>query len=742
MVKKQIVYIMLILISIILFFNVSKVSAAGEKLEIPTGWGFTGSVSEFKDFLSDNYGTMYVDPVTGNMQTRAPGGKIIYANTSWLEVHAYLFYGTAHDANALGLFDGSNTWYGAPINNNRFMGVTQGNRYVFPNRSIPEDVNTWGDPINRKFIDWRNSDIKNGIVSKTKIDVPWNRASHIAGAFLDEGVDMSEADAQILYEKWLDAFDDHYARNHEYYKNKPGSVFKRYGDTSNHFLRMSKADRGKLAFIVQPPTEYTYGTFLEWHWYGGDTNSGSHLYDSFNINPLLSSGINFKATKLDLNLVGDTVDINFTVKNDSENEEKFKEKVKTTLRVFKNGLLIYEDANLEVFQDVWGKDESQTVNLGEINVGSLQDSDEIRVYAEFNTPTRTKKEKTYTDNAKTTAIKKPKQEMCPFGGSGSTKIYQVRVCGEYRTATDYYTNPDGSTYSYTYTYCAWTYCDNRTIALRHNVSFYFNEDRQALLGMWSSNTSGHLKYKGKVQDATNADVVNEKWKEKISSNSVPGVSKLKRVIRAGRSLQMYGTIEIDMRIESFVKGTLDNSQKAFVQALINDLKTVGLEVDSSNDAGIVTNEQGKDKVPAQVDSSRVKNDGKYIKYSAGGVGEVIYGSNTCLPQVPVYDKSYTFEIPVKTKNTNGKQDTSNGDYKPKLSYDVNSGVADFFTNVNTRNGVHGMKFITTLTGNRIDPGFGATKECDTLPEEFAVQGNIYDDIRTEEVEVEEDNWDW
>lgn len=708
---KKIHFILLIIFSLVILDLINEIQVEAK------------SSSEIRDFLKEEYNGFY--NIGNDFKTYSvKSGKYYNLNESSLN-NALLYYGTPQMVTEATYVD-SNTYYPS-WKNYRYLGVTVDGIIPFAHNNMPEDYDTSGDTATRRYVDYpyKSSTVVNNSF-KPKANT-WNHAHKVQVKFLESGKFYSVSEAEGIINLWLEFIDDHYARNHDYYRSHSSAWIER--STDNEWLKMTAEKRRRVAYITQPPTEETYGSMIEWHqfWNGSKYTNSKHLYDVFDILPLSWSKDNFTATKIEGVQIGDTLNLYFTVKNNSLNEVDTNFALPTSVTVHVDGIE-FGTYQVEEHGIEWEKGESKTAFIGSIEMFDIDSKTPISVTAKFNPNEKEDfEERIYSDNSLTKVFyKKTTADKCNINGSGEEGVYSVRVCNGWSC------DEDGC-------WCSSTTCENRYVNLQHNVDLTFSESRQELHGMWSSNSKGHNLYQTKVPTATKSDVVNEKWKQKIN-HSIPTVDKLKRVIRAGRGLEMYGTMEIEMTIQSFIgESDLNSKRDKFVNDIIKELENNGVKVDNST----VSNHKGNKSVQAQIDGDRIKIGDYYIEYKEEKMTKQILGDNTCT-RITIFTKKYKFTIPVKSKNEGGEQTTYHGDIKDKKTYSVGEGITTFFTNVNTMNGIHGINFSTTLKGKSFDSSFNKEKYCKSKIEKFAIQGNIYDDVRADDVtdKIGEQNWDF
>lgn len=698
---------------------------------------FAASQDEIINYFS-KYGSAFV--VDGKLGTTTSGG-FKAMDTGYLS-RKHAVFGTHTDYSIAPGNWGANKFsysnYGANQGGSyRFIGLTYRGLYPFVSASIDDDFDSTGDTKGRNYANWRTENIRNN-TAKPQFGVPWNDPQDISTVLSGKaGNYFSEDKANELYKKWVANFDDHYALK-QYYMHSPS--FKKSRSTINEWQPMSFEKKRNLALIMQIPTSKTTGKFIEWH---SPCGNGGHCYDIYGINAVGLAGEDFEATKLDVTTAGTAVNVKFTVKYNGEKQRDLKFPSIDQYMVYLNGdKLGGISIENSLFPTVWEKGQTVTVDVGQFDLGyELLPTDILTVSAEFNYE-EVHEEDDFDNNFLSKTIKGLDDEVCPYGGVGEAKDYEVQVCGQYKTITISGTNTDGSTYSYPYTYCAKYVCETRTYNLKYGSEVKYDRTRQDLMGLWSSNSFGHLNLS--VPGATVSKPSNEEWRKKIEGHKVPGVDNLRRVLRAGRSIQLYGTVSVKITLEDYKESGLKSKRDKFYNALTKHSIIEGTDEGS----GKVSNNVKETKDTVKYDSSRFKVQSKYIKYKEGEVIHTEYGygyasSGKKCTVIDVYTQTFEFELPLRSNNLGGEQITSSkGDFYTSKNYNISSSKTDsYFVDINTQNGVHSVNFMMKMYEifKEVDSNFsGGTKLCKSLPEKFGIQGNIYDDTRVEDVTEEEE----
>lgn len=671
------------------------------------------SVSEMKTFIKDEYNGFFMK--NGAYVSLRDGYAINFSNFDRYKEFYYGSPGSVDSDQVKGVW--------------RFLGRTS-YEDKFLNRDAPPDGCTTGNLKGRTYVT-NPFDNKSKIVNsyKPKHD-EFNKVSKIWGYFLKSNKTYSMEEVRNIKRSWLDLLDDSYAMDDSLDKN--WSVFKDLGcwvnrTNANQWLAMSMSKRESLVHITQIPTEYSYGQFVEFH-KAPASQGNRHYYDTHYIYPTMRD--NFKATKLELVKAADGMyELFFTVKNDHGRAVTLQKDLPTMIKVSLNGVDQGLDTEAFGFGTVWKKDQSKRVKIADLPLGfDLPEGTEIKVEAKYNyKETVDYVEIGYEDNVKTTKIFTDTFPVCIIGGGSENKLYSYRV-------TDY-DRPVNSTpdeFGYSYVYYPYTICKNEYAFLSHSASLNYNKAKQTLVGTWSLNTKGHSTM-NKVPKAFDAKPAEGKYSIEITEPKFKElkINPIRRILRAGRDVSMYSTMDIELSIMSFEGGgDIDSRKEAFKQELINTLKAKGYDLGS----GAVKNNNKKDSVKSIV------NDDIGISEKSGPLIIVEFGEDSCI-KIKRFQREYEISIPIKTKNEGGIQNTNQGDFSSDITYEVSNVIEKFYTDINTKDGLHGLQFETNMDGSKIGPGVSSML-CEAKPERFGIQGNIYDDVRSDETNNHDDDWDF
>ena len=644
----------------------------------------------------------------------------------------------------------------------RFLGMTNDGFTPVTNFEFPDDIPTDGDTIGRKYV-----------------SQPWTKGTQLTNSFRpgpgiyniptdvrkilkkrhDSGVldkNPTDADAQKLIDTWLKGLYDRYQRDHAYYKRTSKFWARSSSRTSNEFQKMSPSKLRNIAYIAMPPTMYTYGVANTYYKCGSVSASG-YCYDVHWIDP-----ISTHTSPVKPNLVASSVKARAT--SPIYYEVTFSAKNVANTNLTAN---VYSQGKYRIGGGAW---QSMATPMAAVRHGSDWTKNKVNgalmggIYVPPGTPVGTRIDVeveinpvrggsrevdegsgNYGDNIKRMTLYTEEISMCMTGGAGSSQSYGSPYCSDYDQL------PDG-----TY-YCVSTSCSYSTYTLSNTAMIDYEKTKQTLLGMWSKNRSAHTDKD--VPEARDADLKSDQFSIKMGGDFAKQLKKMgvepTRTIRAGRSVQMYGTIEVELNLSSFNGvSDLESKKNRFMSNIINTLKTQGIQVDG-NDA--VKNNKGSTRTSVMLDTNRTstkidgtvytfgnKPEGYMYKYVSPTTTNT-YGSSYCR-QIVVTSRTYKFVIPVKSKSDGGKQNTSQGDFVSAKSYNVDDQTADFVTNINNKNGDYGLQFTLGMDRGALDSSFSGSQLCKSSSETFRIDGNIFDDVRsedqTDEIDEDRENWDF
>lgn len=659
---------------------------------------------EFRRFAKVYYKGLYPDSIS-NLS-----GRTVNINPLYYDTDKIMFYG---GIDAVGLFTDLTNDKVRGVS--RYIGITPDTFYAFPNYDFKFDYGTTGEVLARSYVE--NLYANRNSVKNNSFKPYTNSYNDIAGIQSSFGyfrdILLEDSEARQIRQDWVDSIDDKYAYDHDVYRANSGGYFKRT-NTGNEFMDMTASERYGRIFIAVPPTEYSSGLGVAFHDVGN-----RNFYDGYNLDPLIKD--NFRATKLEIKEVGDGVyEVYFSVKNEHGRNVDTQIDIETLIDIEIGGVKVpIEPLDINTdFGSVWKKDEvKKSLIIPAIDTYELAPNTPIKVTANFNHLREGQYlEKSYSDNKLSTTVYTAANPTCGIGGTGSYKEYQIRQ-----------------------SYCSgdscYSYCSSRYAYLSHSAKLEYDNTKQTLLGTWSKNSKGHKDMESSVPDAKDALISDTEFKlTTVKDHKVPGINKLKRVIRAGRDVMMHSTMELDLKITSFDSfSDVDKRKDAFVDHLIDSLESKGVNVDS----GVVKNFENKGKAKAKVDPLR---NIKVLEEKKLGVES--FGDSSCLV-IKRYTKTYKIRIPIATSNEGGIQKTSQGDFSLSPTYKIKDAVTSFYTDINNINGIKGIRLTGELDGTKLDPSLSSKKYCDSRTEKFGIQGNIYDDIISEDVKNDTDNdWDF
>lgn len=661
---------------------------------------------EFKTHLLDEYRGFFTK--NGEFKSLKTGKNI---NLSTFSENKDFYYGNSNDVKGNTKIHGIYT----------SIGLTS-YEDSFPNRKTPYSVCTTGDIKNRNYIlkPFKNKASINNSKYKPKHE-EFNNPLLLQKYFIASNKYYSLQKTKDVKREWLENLNDPYAEDDEY--DLKQSYFKSLGcftrsDNNNQWDSISATKKDDIIHLIQVPTDYSHGVAIVFH--KVYNQKGVYLgdyFDQFYIDPLL--GDNFKATTLNVNEVSsNNYEIHFEVTNASNRYVNTNQALTSLITIEIGG----HKQSFEISEHgvEWEKGEKKISYFGTIELPpSTPENTKMKVTANFNN-NKIFDEKNYLDNIISSEIKTSSYPICTVSGGTENKDYSVRVCDSWVT------NHKGNTV------CASTVCDKRTINLSHDAKVKYNDSKQTLLGVWSRNTKGHTEMTN-VPKAYNADIEKEEYFIEINNHVISElkVDPFRRILRAGRSLEMYSLLEIELSIMSFEGLTdIEARKNNFITHLEDTLKSKGVDLGD----GKVTNNNKKDSVKAQLDELRKK------KETSTPMATETFGETSCTV-IERYTKKYKIFIPIKTKNEGGISTTNQGTFVEDVTYKVQDAISLFYTNINTMNGLHALEFEADVDGSKIGQGVNQVF-CKSTPERFGIQGNIYDDIRTIDVNDEDDDWDF
>ena len=645
----------------------------------------------------------------------------------------------------------------------RFLGMSNDGFTPVTNFRFPDDIPTDGDTFGRDYVNqpWTKRESLTNSFKPGPGD--YNKPSSVRVRILDKRHDTgkllkdpTDADAQKLIDTWLKGLYDRYQRDHAYYKRTSKFWSRSSSRTSNEFQKMSPSKLRNIAYIAMPPTMYTYGVANTYYKCGSVSASG-YCYDVHWIDPISTHKSPVKP-----NLVASSVKARAT--SPIYYEVTFSAKNVANTNLMAN---VYSQGKYRIGGGAW---KSLATPMAAVRHGSDWTKNKVNgalmggIYVPPGTPVGTRIDVeveinpvrggsrevdegsgNYGDNIKRMTLYTEEISMCMTGGAGTSQSYGSPYCSDYDKL------PDG-----TY-YCVSTSCSYSTYTLSNTAMIDYEKTKQTLLGMWSKNRSAHTDKD--VPEARDADLKSDQFSIKMGGDFAKQLKKMgvepTRTIRAGRSVQMYGTIEVELNLSSFNGvSDLESKKNRFMSNIINTLKTQGIQVDG-NDA--VKNNKGSTRTSVMLDTNRTstkidgtvytfgnKPEGYMYKYVSPTTTNT-YGSSYCR-QIVVTSRTYKFVIPVKSKSDGGKQNTSQGDFVSAKSYNVDDQTADFVTNINNKNGDYGLQFTLGMDRGALDSSFSGSQLCKSSSETFRIDGNIFDDVRsedqTDEIDEDRENWDF
>lgn len=582
-------------------------------------------------------------------------------------------------------------------------------------------LNTKSNQIDPGTKEFNRSDDIELYYTKLANEAPNSKSTKIKQLADSSGTEIRKTWAKMLDDKYK--YDDMIKMN-----KKHSSCYKRdrYSDIhSNHIATEfpNLIDRIDHFHVTVPPTELTDGNAYEWH-------MGGRFYDDFDIT---TRGGNFKATKLKVTHIGTILEAKFTVQNASGYAIDSKVGIPSRFKLTLPDGTTYPGITPQLVGP-WDNGESKTVTLfSNVKIPDQYINQNISVYAEFN-PYKGEDyyESTYADNSITTKVKIGVDTISNDFNGTCLKSY-ISAKSETYGLAQY--DDDGD----------FLKCDYYNIYLNSAISVGTQSPKHTTLtGIWSSNSRGHYKYKDEIE-AKDVGVANtlratgtpqfsgrNVINNTIKHHNVPGIDKLGRVIRSGRSVEMYSGISLIITTQSFVSESTAkrNIDKMYDYMLgrtnKNKFVTRGNRVVDDTVKGTLKNNLGKEETPAQLDAHRNKETVSTTSSTAS------YGDSRC-GRVYVYTATKEFFVPLATKNAGGKQKTQNGDFAPTHEYSVTNSSYSLFTSIDNPDGVYNLFFRNYIDPTIFEGVRNGEEYCDTTPEKFVIQGNLYDDINTEDM---------
>lgn len=654
----------------------------------------------------------------------------------------------------------------------RFFGISADGLSPITNEEFPDDLATSGSTGGRNYVSepWKKGQLtQNYRMGGGR----YNTIVEIQNMFQQSsGKVLTTSQARAKLDGWLDGVVDKYAYRHGFWK-KNSSSFNRT-DKRDHFRLMTPQKRRSVIYISMPPTNYTNGHVNTIHTCGGSVSG--YCYDTYHILALADpdrpggsiaevTSPDFKAEKLEHTKINTyTYELNFTAKNISGSSvsnsvpTKFQYKVGNGSWVTQEG--VYHGMD-------WKVNKSNKGLLGNIQIPiGTRAGTKVEVRAEIN-PVEKGKNKRYIteETVNNNTIKKTfytgETSVCNAGGVGTSKKYGISVCN------DWVKGEDGN-YS-----CGSKVCQYTNYSLNNLAEADYKTSKQTLVGAWSR-TGDHNNVTEGTPHVEGANVGKDHFDYSFKNGKLNGISdlesyglssrlvestgdlgitkkQLRKVIRAGRAVEMYSTIEVNLSMTSFTgNADLESKKNAFMGELVDTLENKGVNVTS----GVLKNHKGDSKVVAKLDKDRRETTYGGVKYQfsnksegymykkVGPTKKVSYGEDACA-RVDVFTKTYKFVIPVTTHNIGGDQVTDQGEFGD--DYEVGDGKDSFYTDINTPNGQHKLAFGFYMKPKALDSKLGNKTYCESPSEMFEVKGNIYDDVRSEEVEIDkdhDDDWDF
>ncbi|WP_312753794.1 hypothetical protein [Rummeliibacillus suwonensis] len=640
-----------------------------------------------------------------------------------------IFYGNATDASHLQI----NDYVGSQ---RRYIGVEYTMKEPTHNPKVSYDYCTDGTLLARKVLNrptnnpgsipTANNLVKNGSKKYNYNDTVKLYYEVLATIKSGKVKQLQDMSGREIREEWADLIYDKYADDDTIAMNKQqkhaGCYLRpKYGISNmhaNHIQLKYKdpIDRIDHFHVTVPPTELTDGQAYEWH-------NGSN-YDGFRLS--YKANANFKAVEIKTKKVGKIIEATLLVKNTMSHYVDTGTGIPAEFVVTEgSGHVLYSGLSLKALPK-WQAGETKEIPL--FNNYMLDDKyvgQELEIYANFN-PDQGDAfyETSYSDNSTSTKIKidgDPANDCdgtCIKSFFGTTKSY-----GQLETQDDSDT----------------LVCNTYTVTLNNATEVSTNKHKYTTLtGVWSSNTNGHYNHKSDIEakDVGEKDTLRATGtpqfsgdhviNTKVTNFKVPGIKKLGRVIRSGRSIEMYSGIHIRITAESF---TSYNKAESTINKMYDYMtgktdKNKFVSRGNRTTGRELKNNLGKIETPAQIDGHRAE---RVVKTSKT---KTHYGD--CGDTLTKYSVVKEFFVPIATKNAGGKQKTQNGDFAPSKDYNVTNDKYALFTSIDSPDGIYNIFFRNYVKPSIFEGGSGPEEFCDTNYEKVIIQGNLYDDVRTED----------
>lgn len=676
-------------------------------------------------YLQKNYGKVFSDTKKLGGNNNAP----VHYKKYDAEKFRTIYYGDPNDAAKLQINDYVGT-------QRRYIGVEYTTYEPTHNPKVSYDICTDGTLLARKVLN-RPTDHPNNIPTANNIinagSAQFNydigvkayytglenvKSGKVKELQSKSGREIRKEWSDIIYDKYAD--DDVIAMNKQQ-KHKGCYLRPKYGASNmhaNHIQLKYKdpIDRIDHFHVTVPPTELTDGQVYEWH-------NGSN-YDGFRLS--YKSNANFKAMKIKTKKIGKIIEASLLVKNTMSHYVDTGTGIPAEFAVTEDsGHVMYSGLSLKALPK-WAPGETREIPL--FTNYMLDDKyvgQDLEIYANFN-PDQGDAfyENTYSDNSQTKKIKidgDPANDCdgtCIKSFFGTTKSY-----GRLETQDDSDT----------------LVCNTYTVTLNNATEVATHKSKYTTLtGVWSGNTHGHDKYKSEI----NAKDVGVKGTLRatgvpkfsgdyvinttIKHHNVPGITKLGRVIRSGRSIEMYSGIHIRITAESFVSYDKAEStiSKMYDYMTGKSDKNKFVTRGYRDNGGTFKNNLNKEETPAQMDEHREE---RVVKTSKS---KTQYGD--CGNTPTKYTVTREYFVPLATKNAGGKQKIKNGEFAPTHEYSVTDAKYTLFTSIDNPDGIYDIFFRNYIDPKLFEGVQNSEEHCDTTPEKFIIQGNLYDDVRTED----------
>ena len=536
--------------------------------------------------------------------------------------------------------------------------------------------------------------------------------------------------SDMIYDKYADASMIAINQKHSscYVRHKQSA-----GMSENHIKKRWSDPETRIEYfhIATFPTPYTSGTAYEWN------TAPAKTYDSFR---LVNDGDDFEAYDLKANRVGTSLSsVYFHVKNIAPRYVNTRSMLPSSFQIYndtsKLEIASFASTKLGRFMPKWSQHQVKyAMMVDNVDLSNFV-NDKFTYSAEFN-PKRTYPEIDYKNNKMEIDDEITNEKINDFVGS-----CYVSYIGEFKTYSVLQVDKDGN-----------EYCKENFTNLSYAVDMQTVEAKyRGITAMWSSNTKGHYLHREKIaakNDSKEGNLIANggmtvtSGSEKVTKKPVPsnfkvlGLTKLGKVIRSGRALEYNSAVVFVITAQSYTS-LLDAQNRA--RGFYNEMhKTDNMVVRGFNTS------PGTNKILMQFNKGTKRNteapamrDTRRKNTVVAGVVENTFsetlGSVECV-QIRRYTATVKWTESITTKNAGGKQKIQKGDFTINEDYQIGTNPRQIYTSPDNPDGIYEMAFRYYYNPQKIDAYIMEDDEnCTTEPDLLVVQGNIYDDVRSNDV---------